>query len=86
MKKSIPIGTIFNGTHGKMRLIEDFLPRPEDLVLKEPTAKKVTIVLDNFTINFFKDKAQEFGSSYQTMMRKLLLSYAEKHSKTTTSQ
>ena len=56
----------------------DFLPRPEALVLKisKPAQRKVTIVLDDFTIQAFKVKAQELGSSYQAMMRQLLLEYA----------
>lgn len=65
----------------KLKIVsKDFLPSPEQLVFKETKAKKVTIVLDNFTINFFKQKAEQLGSSYQGMMRKLLLTYAEKHS------
>jgi hypothetical protein len=56
----------------------DFLPRPSDLVFKKaaPAAKKVTIVLDDFTISAFKEKAQELGGSYQAMIRKLLFEYA----------
>jgi predicted DNA binding CopG/RHH family protein len=57
---------------------KDFLPRPSDLVFKKaaPAAKKVTMVLDDFTINAFKEKAQELGGSYQAMIRRLLLEYA----------
>ena len=57
---------------------KDFLPRPESLVLKisKPAQRKVTIVLDDFTIQAFKGKAQELGSSYQAMMRQLLYEYA----------
>jgi len=79
MKEKINIGDIVEGTHGEMRRVADFLPRPEDLVLKKgeaPAAKKVTMVLDDFTINAFKEKAQELGGSYQAMIRKLLYEYA----------
>ena len=78
MQARLKPGDIVAGTHGKMKLVADFLPRPEELVLKEPKpeAKKVTIVLDDFTINTFKQKAQELGGSYQGMIRKLLLEYA----------
>ena len=57
---------------------KDFLPSPEVLVRKmsKPAQRKVTIVLDDFTIQAFKDKAQELGSSYQAMMRQLLFEYA----------
>lgn len=59
-------------------IAKDFLPRPEELVFKKTasSAKKVTMVLDDFTINAFKEKAQELGGSYQAMIRKLLLEYA----------
>ncbi|MDQ3250610.1 MAG: CopG family transcriptional regulator [Chloroflexota bacterium] len=59
--------------------VKNFLPRPEDLVLKKearPVTKKITVVLDDFTIMVFKEKAQELGGSYQAMIRKLLLEYA----------
>jgi predicted DNA binding CopG/RHH family protein len=57
---------------------KDFLPRPEALVFKKakPAQRKVTLVLDDFTIQAFKGKAHELGSSYQAMMRQLLLEYA----------
>lgn len=57
---------------------KDFLPPPESLVLKlsKPAQRKVTIVLDDFTIQAFKGKAQELGGSYQAMMRQLLFEYA----------
>jgi hypothetical protein len=37
-----------------------FLPRPEQLVFKrqKPTVRKVMMVLDEFTIEIFKSKAQ----------------------------
>lgn len=63
----------------KLKIVsKDFLPRPEALVFKEPKpdAKKVTMVLDTFTIETFKEKADELGGSYQAMMRKLLFEYA----------
>lgn len=57
---------------------KDFLPRPEALVFKmaKPAQRKVTLVLDDFTIQAFKGKAHELGSSYQAMMRQLLFEYA----------
>ena len=65
----------------KFVIVNDFLPRPEDLVFKEakPKAKKITMVLDDFTIDFFKEKAQELGAPYQAMIRKLLFEYARKN-------
>lgn len=57
---------------------KDFLPRPEALVFKmaKPAQRKVTLVLDDFTIQAFKSKAHELGCSYQAMMRQLLFEYA----------
>lgn len=63
----------------KLKIVsKGFLPRPEALVFKEnkPEAKKVTMVLDTFTIETFKEKADELGGSYQAMIRKLLFEYA----------
>lgn len=59
-------------------VVKDFLPSPEELVLKttKPAQRKVTMVLDDFTIQAFKDKAHELGGSYQAMMRQLLFEYA----------
>jgi len=38
---------------GKVKLVEDFLPSPEELVLKDETIK-VTISLSKASIDFFK--------------------------------
>ena len=79
MKEKLKPGDIVEGTFGKMEFVENFLPRPEDLVLKKvtpPVTKKVTVVLDDFTVRVFKEKAEELGGSYQAMIRKLLYEYA----------
>lgn len=55
----------------KARVIKDFLPRPEDLVMKEEKVK-VTLELSKTSIDFFKDAAKNNSSSYQLMIRKLL--------------
>lgn len=63
----------------KLKIVsKDFLPRPEQLVFKKsvPKTTKVTMVLDDFTIAMFKEKAKELGGSYQAMIRKLLFEYA----------
>lgn len=60
-----------------MRLIEDFLPSPEELIMKEPT-KKITITLDSSSVDFFKKEADRLNSSYQRMMRNLLTEYANR--------
>lgn len=62
----------------QLKIVKDFLPRPEELVFRDskPDSRKVTVVLDDYTIDFFKKTAKELGGSYQAMIRKLLLEYA----------
>ena len=64
---------------GKMTRIDDFLPKPEDLIIPERTVK-VTILLSESSINFFKEFAKEHHTKYQKLIRILLDKYAEKHS------
>jgi len=68
---------IVQGTFGKMQRIEDFLPKPEELILKKPTTK-ITITLDSSSVDFFKQEATRLNSSYQRMMRNLLTEYANR--------
>lgn len=42
---------------GKMKVISDFLPSPEELALKDETAK-VTINLSKASVEFFKNEAK----------------------------
>jgi predicted DNA binding CopG/RHH family protein len=57
--------------------VEDFLPRPEELVFKNP-ARKVTITLDEKSITFFKAEAERLHVPYQRMIRNLLSEYVER--------
>lgn len=59
---------------GKIKIIDDFLPKPEDLVLKEETAK-ITISLTKSSIDFFKNEAAKHHTHYQTMIRALIDKY-----------
>ncbi len=65
---------------GKIRIVEDFLPRPEDLVLKDESIK-VTLSLSKSTISFFKEQAKRNHSQYQKMIRVLLDRYTSHYSK-----
>jgi len=65
---------------GKLRIIPDFLPRPEDLVFREEGVK-VTIALSKRSVDFFKDEARKRKTQYQRMIRRLLDAYAEHHSR-----
>ena len=56
------------------KIIDDFLPSPEKLVKKEKTLK-VTILLNEDIVSFFKDKAKKIGVPYQTMINAVLNKY-----------
>jgi predicted DNA binding CopG/RHH family protein len=63
------------GPIGKIKIVEDFLPKPKDLVLKEEVAK-ITISLTKSSIEFFKSEAEKYHTNYQTMIRVLIDKYA----------
>jgi predicted DNA binding CopG/RHH family protein len=63
---------------GKMNILSDFLPSPEDLVLKDETVK-VTIALSKVSIDFFKNEAKKHNTQYQKMIRRLLDEYTARH-------
>ena len=62
----------------KLRVIDDFLPSPEDLVFKEENVK-VTITLSKSSVNFFKKAAKRNHTQYQKMIRRLLDHYTAHH-------
>ncbi len=65
---------------GELRVVKDFLPKPEQLVIKEENIK-ITISLNKSSIEFFKKKAKEQHTSYQKMIRRLIDWYAIQHQK-----
>lgn len=64
---------------GRLRIVRDFLPPPEDLVFREE-AVKVTIALSKRSVDFFKGEARKHGTQYQRMIRRLLDTYVDHHS------
>lgn len=76
MKKKIKYS---NEDIGKVEIVKDFLPKPEDLVFKEDTVK-VTLNLSKSSIEFFKDIAKKHGSQYQKVIRNLLDNYTSHYS------
>jgi predicted DNA binding CopG/RHH family protein len=60
---------------GKVKILKDFLPSPEELVLKDETVK-VTIALSKTSIDFFKKEAKKHNTQYQKMIRRLLDEYS----------
>jgi hypothetical protein len=59
---------------GKVRVIADFLPSPEQLALKDETVK-VTLSLSKASVDFFKTEAKKYNTQYQRMIRRLLDEY-----------
>ncbi len=62
----------------EMEVVEDFLPPPEKLVLKEDTVK-VTISLSKESVDFFKKRSRELHTPYQKMIRRVLDLYTERY-------
>ena len=60
---------------GKLKPVDDFLPPPENLVLKEDQVK-VTISLSKKSVDFFKTIARQHHTSYQKMIRRVIDIYS----------
>jgi len=65
---------------GELRVIKDFLPPPDQLVLKEENVK-ITISLKKSSVEFFKKEAQRHRTSYQKMIRRVIDWYASQYQK-----
>jgi predicted DNA binding CopG/RHH family protein len=63
---------------GKIKLVPDFLPSPEELALKNEQTK-VTISLSSESVAFFKAAARKHHMQYQRMIRQLLDEYVARH-------
>jgi hypothetical protein len=61
---------------GALKVVEDFLPPPSELVLKEDL-EKVTIALSKSSVEFFRREARRNGTQYQRMIRALLDKYVQ---------
>lgn len=70
---------------GHLKIVPDFLPRPEDLVFRDEGVK-VTIALSKRSVEFFKGEARKHHTQYQRMIRRLLDAYAEHHSRSLPSR
>ena len=60
---------------GRVKVVADFLPSPEQLALKDETVK-VTIALSKTSVDFFKNEAKKYNTQYQKMIRRLLDEYS----------
>ena len=65
---------------GELRIIKDFLPSPDQLILKEENVK-ITISLKKSSVDFFKREAQKRRTSYQKMIRRVIDWYASQYQK-----
>ena len=59
----------------EVRVVKDFLPSPDQLVLREDSVK-VTISLSKSSVDYFKRVASENRTQYQKLIRKVLDLYA----------
>jgi len=64
---------------GRIRVIKDFLPPPDQLILKDDGVK-VTISLSRRSVDFFKSHAKKSKVPYQRMIRRVLDEYAGRYS------
>jgi len=67
-----------DGPIEEVKVVDDFLPPPEELAFREETVK-VTIALSKTSVEFFKQEAAKHQVSYQKMIRRLLDEYALRH-------
>jgi predicted DNA binding CopG/RHH family protein len=63
---------------GDVRVIDDFLPSPDELAFNEEQVK-VTIGLSKTSVDFFKRQARKRHTQYQKMIRRLLDLYVAHH-------
>lgn len=63
---------------GRIRVIRDFLPPPDQLILKDDGIK-VTISLSRRSVEFFKKHAKKSKVPYQRMIRRVLDEYAGRY-------
>jgi predicted DNA binding CopG/RHH family protein len=68
------------GEIGPLRIVKDFLPSPDALVLREDNVK-VTLSLSKRSLDFFKRAAKQRRVPYQRMIRALVDAYAEKQAR-----
>ena len=61
---------------GRIQVIPDFLPSPEQLAFREEGVK-VTLALSKKSIDFFKSEATKHQTQYQRMIRRLIDAYVD---------
>jgi predicted DNA binding CopG/RHH family protein len=65
---------------GRVKIVKDFLPPPEKLLVK-PKPVKITITLNQDSVDFFKEIAQKEHVPYQQLIRALLDQYVSHYNR-----
>ncbi len=65
----------------ELEVIDDFLPPPDKLSLREEKIK-VTITLSKTSVDFFKKHARKHRAPYQRMIRRVLDRYVNHYKST----
>jgi hypothetical protein len=68
---------------GKLKVVPDFLPLPDQLAFREEGVK-VTIALSKKSVDFFKQEAAKHDTQYQRMIRRLIDAYVDAYAQTAT--
>ena len=61
---------------GRIQVLPDFLPSPEELAFREEGVK-ATLALSKKSIDFFKSEAIKHQTQYQRMIRRLIDAYVD---------
>ncbi len=70
-KKSMKNKIKYTNKPIEARVVSDFLPKPENLILREKK-RRVTLTLTEKSLDFFKSAAKKHKASYQAMIRRLI--------------
>jgi len=70
--------TIYKDEPIEAKVVRDFLPKPENLVLRDEKVK-VTISLSKKSVEFFKSEAKRLDTNYQKMIRNLIDIYVNEY-------
>ena len=63
---------------GEIKVLQDFLPPPEQLAFREEGVK-ITLALSKKSVEFFKSEAAKHHTQYQRMIRRLIDLYVDTH-------
>lgn len=78
--KAKPGGVVYTDEPMEFTIIQDFLPPPDQLVFTEEK-KRVTINLNQSSVDFFKREAKRHHTQYQKIIRSVLDHYVSRASR-----